>query len=77
MSDHRDHPDELPGRRTGFIQDDAEIGDTEGHARRRPGDDELEIEDTEGHVRPYGVGEPDPLQIDDADDTEGHARRKW
>ena len=72
MPDRR--ADELPGRRTGFIKDD-EIEDSEGHARRRPGDDE--IEDTEGHVRPYGVGEPDPLQIDDADDTEGHARRKW
>ena len=76
MTDFRDHPDELPGRRTGFTGD-AEIEDTEGHARRLPADDELEIEDTEGHARPYGVGEPDPLQIDDADDTEGHARRKW
>jgi hypothetical protein len=86
MTEFRDRPDEMPGKRAGFlgdvesdteghlrrvIQEDA---DTEGHVRRAPADDEL---DTEGHGRPYGVGEPEPTQLSDADDTEGHLRRTW
>jgi hypothetical protein len=103
MTEFRDRPDEMPGKRAGFLGDvesdteghlrripaDDEIADdteghlrrviqedadTEGHVRRAPADDEL---DTEGHGRPYGVGEPEPTQLSDADDTEGHLRRTW